>query len=1725
MKFSLFFAESVKRTLLCGFCGFVSLAVVLAQENPEPVPEEQTPVVDIAAPKPAFAEAPTDEDLSAARVFLEPLIPMPSEQADPASNAALGQALTVYANRTVPDDLAALVAFVQAYPQSRWRPAVELGMGMAYRNTGHFTKALDRLESAWTLSKEASDFDARNLGNRVLGELVDLNARFGRFDRLKELFDETQSRDVSGSAATSLDGAKQGYWRMMNRPFEAFRCGPLAVNNVLDAGKANMVPNAEVGKETSTQQGTSLKQIHDLAGRAGFQHPRMVKREEGAAWVVPAVIHWKVGHFAAVTRLEKGRYLVKDPTFGGELWITPEALNEEATGYSLIDASTLPPGWNEVGEQEGLTVWGKGGAHGKNPDDTDECQNKKGGCGPCSNPPPMAQYSIFAMLAQLSIQDTPVGYEPPYGPSVDFKVVYNHLEANQPQNFPFSNLGQFWTYNWLSYLVVNESDDVLVVLRGGGAEVYNHSTYKPNFRTYDPGLKSQAVLKKIGTNNYERRLFNGMKEIYNKPDGAGRVFLTKIIDEHGNAVTLDYNSTTYRLNKIVDALGQETILTYVSNSIGNSGYYKIKQVTDPFSRSATFAYSPDNQQMLKITDIIGIESEFIYGGDGFIAKLKTPYGDTYFQQYTPIAIGDGLGRGLNVYLPDGGQECLESYTGHTMETYFWDREAMMHAPGDREAAETIHWLMDPGTNLMRGIPQWEKKALESKVSYHYPGQPEPVQAPGEPGVFHHFVGTSDLPDTVERTLDDGSDQIYRYSYNDIGQVTKYIDPIGRTFQFYYDVTGLDLYEVRQTRNGASDFLVGYSYNDKHLPVTMTDPSGRITQAFYNGFGQITQITNAKGETTTAEYYAADTGSGGTFKQRKGRIFRIDGPLSGSNDKLEVDYDGKGRVASVTRNLGPNAGDVYVTQYAYDNADRITQVTYPDGKTRHYTYDRLDLRSEKDELGRTTTYTYTALQQLASMRDPLGRLYQLDWCRCGAMKKLIDPMGRETKWDYDLQGRMVKKTYPNSSEENYAYETTISRLKTLTDPNGTVKTYGYSRDNRLASITYAEGSGVASTPDVTLIDDPDYRRLTSVASSVGTTTFGYGSYATNPYGSPDNSRGRLTSVDGIYADDTAAYGYDEIGRMISRQINGTANEETRQFDAAGRISQFSNKLGTFIPAYLNAAYGDSRPEQLPLPNGTSAKWQWYDKSTAGWLQKLRFSTSGNSTISSHEYVYNAVGQITTWKPENPADGTNPVKQISLDYDAAYQLSSAIVQNASSQALLKQYFYQYDKAGNRVNLQVDNTVTPASYNNLNQLTSTGSGNGTVRFQGILNEPGKVKVGGADAFMWKRGTNAFQFSASIPLGSGNNTVAVEARDASNNVRTNNYQVTVSSSGSQSFSYDDNGNMTSDGSRTYTWDGENRLVKIAYTGTQEETEFTYDAFFRRVKILEKNNGSTTSDKRLIWCGTQICEERNSGNTTAKWYYPEGFVENTTPSVTKYYYGKDHLGSIRELMNSSGTVVGRHDYDPYGSRTFSGTVQADFGYTGHYVHSRSGLVLTLYRAYAPEQGRWISRDPLEENGGINLYTYVFNDPENLYDPLGLVSLNLTPPAEKMTKQYWDDWSDSGKTTVAAHGNTEQIFDSNLKPISLADLADLIRETDDFKKGRPVRLYICNTGEPSSDGVPLGQKLADLLGREVEAPDGIVNIDESKAGLPNFMKSKPWVSSELGGQPNRSFIPFRPSVR
>src|SRR5206468_3206397 len=99
-----------------------------------------------------------------------------------------------------------------------------------------------------------------------------------------------------------------------------------------------------------------------------------------------------------------------DHTFGEDIWVSQSALDDEASGFCLVPAGTLPEGWESVSEAEAGKVWGKGQTTASNKDRTKPCDKKAPGC---AQNTPMAQYAFHVMLASLNIVDTPLGYTPP----------------------------------------------------------------------------------------------------------------------------------------------------------------------------------------------------------------------------------------------------------------------------------------------------------------------------------------------------------------------------------------------------------------------------------------------------------------------------------------------------------------------------------------------------------------------------------------------------------------------------------------------------------------------------------------------------------------------------------------------------------------------------------------------------------------------------------------------------------------------------------------------------------------------------------------------------------------------------------------------------------------------------------------------------------------------------------------------------------------------------------------------------------------------------------------------------------------------------------------------------------------------------------------------------------------------------------------------------------------
>jgi len=195
-----------------------------------------------------------------------------------------------------------------------------------------------------------------------------------------------------------------------------------------------------------------------------------------------------------------------------------------------------------------------------------------------------------------------------------------------------------------------------------------------------------------------------------------------------------------------------------------------------------------------------------------------------------------------------------------------------------------------------------------------------------------------------------------------------------------------------------------------------------------------------------------------------------------------------------------------------------------------------------------------------------------------------------------------------------------------------------------------------------------------------------------------------------------------------------------------------------------------------------------------------------------------------------------------------------------------------------------------------------------------------------------------------------------------------------------------------TYEWDAEDRLTAINQGSNR--SEFRYDGLGRRVEIVEKTNGVVQNDNYYFWCRTKICEVRDaSGANVLRRLFLKGESLAGATGSTNYFYTRDHLGSVREAVDANGSLVTRYSYDPFGQKSvLEEGFQTTFGFTGDFVHQKSGLYFTWFRALDSTSGRWLSRDPLGEAINVSLYVYVRNNPLRFTDRDGLCS-NNNPPA------------------------------------------------------------------------------------------------------------------------------------
>jgi RHS repeat-associated protein len=422
-----------------------------------------------------------------------------------------------------------------------------------------------------------------------------------------------------------------------------------------------------------------------------------------------------------------------------------------------------------------------------------------------------------------------------------------------------------------------------------------------------------------------------------------------------------------------------------------------------------------------------------------------------------------------------------------------------------------------------------------------------------------------------------------------------------------------------------------------------------------------------------------------------------------------------------------------------------------------------------------------------------------------------------------------------------------------------------------------------------------------------------------------------------------------------------------------------------------------------------------------INRLRsISSSGSGfVVSSHAYLYNNANQRTR---ATLRDGS----YWEYQYDALGQVKWAKKRWPDNVWVPGQQFeYVFDDIGNRTSTKVGGDSAGAalraatySRNLLNQYSSRTVPN-AIDVLGVGNRDAIVMVN--NQATWRRGEYYHRAltvaNSSAPV---NQAVTVTATLSGNNVnRTGNVFVPQAT---ETYTPDLDGNLIADNRWNYTWDAENRLIRmVARTavGPQQRIDFEYDFRGRRIGKKVWNNtagtGTPAVNLKFLYDGWNLVAEvdGNAANALLRSYMwgldlsgqsgsardgaggVGGLLAFRPATGAAQFAAYDGNGNVTALVDgSNGSVTAEYEYGAFGELIRSTGTQASANpvrFSSKFTDYETDLVYYGYRFYNPSTGRWLSRDPIEEEAGSNLFAAYFNEPITTVDRNGL-----------------DNWSNTG---------------------------------------------------------------------------------------------------------------------
>jgi RHS repeat-associated protein len=659
------------------------------------------------------------------------------------------------------------------------------------------------------------------------------------------------------------------------------------------------------------------------------------------------------------------------------------------------------------------------------------------------------------------------------------------------------------------------------------------------------------------------------------------------------------------------------------------------------------------------------------------------------------------------------------------------------------------------------------------------------------------------------------------------------------------------------------------------------------------------------------------------------------------------------------------------------------------------------------------YEYDAhgrMTAMATTRDSAADFATLaaELAQGASLASLASTMSLDlTTWFYDeATGLLTNKVYADGKGTAYTY-TSDGQLASRIWARGVTTAYAYDLSGSLTNIDYSD-----STPDVAFIYDRLGRMVSAIVAGISTNAYTY---------DPETLALTAETQNGMEIDRTT----DALGRDTGFSLPGSPYAVQYAYDAYGRFHSVTSSITSITSITSTFTYSYLPNTDLLSGMTASSGFLWTRAYESG--RSLITSVEnryGETVISRYDYENDALGRRVS-RADSGLAFANPAFDA-YSYNGRSEVTGAQryhgtdVSDTATVYGGRQFGYAYDPIGNRTaaseTIGGETLAKAYTANALNQYTAIANP-GAVGLRGDATNTAAVTVNDSavqsdditsDTIPW-------HFALEADNGSGPDFPFAEIVAVINPPGTNTPDIVSTSSGhlyappqNETLTYDDDGNLLSDGRWQYIWNGENRLIKaeelVSPTNRQPHVvEYAYDHRGRMIwKTIAPSTAPPIKTISYFWDDYNIISEHETSGAKTDITYNvwgidlSGSLQGAGGVGGLLAVGKDGgtfapafdaNGNVTEYLSADGTIAAHYEYSPFGEIVVRSAPLAD-SFTHRFSTkpwcSVTGLSEYEFRKYDAAMGRWMRRDPIGEMDSGNLYAFTLNMPIFAVDKLGL---------------------------------------------------------------------------------------------------------------------------------------------